>query len=538
MNLTIKNKLYLNAGLVAIIISILMLATYFATHTLGNMQSFVVSNSEEAIMTTNAAHIGTVLSEVIGSAEINRDLATSASEWAKSKKESLKLMEEIKKNSDTPEEKQLYSNANKALSELIELYEGKLLPLLKQSSDITPAIRAVDHEIDTRTRVISANLEKFAEIIAKETKASDEDYDKVSYRTQSQTIVMGIAAIIIATLLSFWIIRSIAAPLQKVLATLTSVSGGDLTVHCDVETKDEMGLLAQEVNSMCKKLGKIINQVAQNSTQVASAATQLYSTSEQMATGAEEVANQAGTVATAGEEMTATSTEIAQNCTMAFQGSQQANDAAVSGAAVVQESVAVMNRIAERVKTSAKTVESLGARSDQIGEIVGTIEDIADQTNLLALNAAIEAARAGEQGRGFAVVADEVRALAERTTKATKEIGQMIKAIQQETKGAVHAMDEGVHEVEKGTSEAARSGEALKAILIQINSVTAQVSQIATAAEEQTATTTEISNNIQQITEVVQETAKGAQESATAASQLARLAEELQRLVGQFKLAV
>lgn len=196
-----------------------------------------------------------------------------------------------------------------------------------------------------------------------------------------------------------------------------------------------------------------------------------------------------------------------------------------------------MARIAERVRETAKTVGGLGTRSDQIGQIIGTIEDIADQTNLLALNAAIEAARAGEQGRGFAVVADEVRALAERTTKATKEIGAMIKAIQQETKSAVTFMEQEVNEVERGTAEAAESGKALEKILEQVGSVTMQVNQMATAAEQQTATTAEISGNIQQITDVVQSTARGAQETAAAARQLSNLSSELQHLIGQFHLA-
>jgi methyl-accepting chemotaxis protein len=234
--------------------------------------------------------------------------------------------------------------------------------------------------------------------------------------------------------------------------------------------------------------------------------------------------------------MAATSSDIAQTCMRAAEGARQASVVAERGAVVVNETVTIMGRIAERVQNTARTVESLGSRSDQIGAIIGTIEDIADQTNLLALNAAIEAARAGEQGRGFAVVADEVRALAERTTKATREIGEMIKAIQSETKGAVTAMDEGVREVEKGTDEAAKSGRALQEILEQISNVSLQVSQIATAAEEQTATASEISNNIHQITDVVQETAKGAQESASASRQLTAVAEQLQSLVRQFKV--
>jgi methyl-accepting chemotaxis protein len=188
------------------------------------------------------------------------------------------------------------------------------------------------------------------------------------------------------------------------------------------------------------------------------------------------------------------------------------------------------------VRASAQTVASLGTRSDQIGQIVGTIEDIADQTNLLALNAAIEAARAGEQGRGFAVVADEVRALAERTTRATREISEMIKAIQLETKDAVSSMNEGVHEVERGTEQAKHSGEALERILDQINNLAMQVNQIATAAEEQTATTSEISSNMLRITDIGKSVSDNAHASALEASHLNTDAEALLGSLAKFKL--
>lgn len=311
---------------------------------------------------------------------------------------------------------------------------------------------------------------------------------------------------------------------------------GDLTRKIMVKSNDEFEQLADEINSLVDKIRGIISQIVRTSEQVSASAVQLQSNALQMAAGAEEVAAQAGTVATASEEMSATSGDIAQNCQMASEGSQMASAAAVSGTSVVSETIAVMNSITDRVMSSAKAVESLGSRSDQIGEIVGTIEDIADQTNLLALNAAIEAARAGEQGRGFAVVADEVRALAERTTRATREIGGMIKAIQQETKGAVIAMEEGVTEVARGSEKAADSGRALEQILQQINDVNMQIHQVATAAEEQTATTSEISHNMQQITEVVAKTSQGAKDSAQAASHLSGLADELRRIVSQFKV--
>jgi len=331
--------------------------------------------------------------------------------------------------------------------------------------------------------------------------------------------------------------RAISVPLRRLGSDAEQVATGDLGVVVDVDSRDETGQLAQSFEKMVNSLREMIGTLADSSAQISNSSNEMQVNAGQMANGAEEVAAQAITVATASEEMSATSGDIAQNCQMAAESAQRANKAAEHGAAVVEKSIAVMHRIAERVQSSATTVEALGKRSDEIGAIVGTIEDIADQTNLLALNAAIEAARAGEQGRGFAVVADEVRALAERTTKATREIGLMIKAIQGETKSAVMAMEEGVAEVEQGTEEAARSGEALERIQDEINAVNLQVQQIATAAEEQTATTSEISSNIHQITDVAQNTVEGARRTATAAEHLSRLAAELQRVVGQFKLS-
>lgn len=358
-----------------------------------------------------------------------------------------------------------------------------------------------------------------------------------TYKSADFDIIIALViSLFIAGFIGFLITRSITIPIKEAVKVNHAIAAGDLSLTVINDRKDEIGQLNESAQLMIENLRKIIGHLSSTSDQVASAATQLYANADQMATASEEVAAQAGAVATAAEEMAATSGDISQNCNQAAEGSHQTNVVATEGAEVVRKTVDSMGRIAEKVQTSARSVESLGARSDQIGNIVGTIEDIADQTNLLALNAAIEAARAGEQGRGFAVVADEVRALAERTTKATKEISLMIKNIQSETKEAVITMEEGVREVENGTADAAKSGAALQEILDQINAVTMQVNQIATAAEEQTATTCEINNNIHQMTEVVQQTARGAQDSSQAANDLARLADDLKSIVGQFAL--
>ncbi len=344
-------------------------------------------------------------------------------------------------------------------------------------------------------------------------------------------------SIVLGAAFTLLTIRSIRAPLKRLAHEAEQIATGDLSVTIDVETHDEIGQVAQSFEKMVNNLRELIGRLADSSAEVSKSSIEMQENASQMATGAEEVAGQATTVATASEEMSATAGDIAHNCILAAENAKRAIDAAAHGATVVESSIAVMQRIADRVKASASTVEELGAKSDQIGSIINTIEDIADQTNLLALNAAIEAARAGEQGRGFAVVADEVRALAERTTKATKEIGNMIKVIQQNTKTAVAAMEEGVAEVEMGTNEAARSGEALRNIQEEINAVNMQVQQIATAAEEQTATTSEISGNIQQINTVAFGTVDQARGTYNAAQHLSRLSEELQKVVGQFRLS-
>jgi methyl-accepting chemotaxis protein len=346
------------------------------------------------------------------------------------------------------------------------------------------------------------------------------------------TAVFVLLGLVFCALL-FWTINE---PIQRILVYLSKMTNGDLTQEIVAERNNELSVIIRSIRSLQTTMREIISHISQSSEKVAIESRQLQKTSDQIATGAKEVASQTVTVATAGEEMSATSSYIAQNCQTAAEGAQRANQLAHTGAEVVDNTIAVMSQIADSVQSSARTVADLGKRSDQIGAIIGTIEDIADQTNLLALNAAIEAARAGEQGRGFAVVADEVRALAERTTRATREIGEMIKAIQSETKRAVAAMELGVRQVETGTVGAEKSGHALQDILQQINDVAMQVNQIATAAEEQTATTSEISNNMHQITEVMQRTSQGADDSATAAKGLRDNAEELQRVVRQFKL--
>jgi methyl-accepting chemotaxis protein len=355
------------------------------------------------------------------------------------------------------------------------------------------------------------------------------------YAVNIVIIICGLLSAAFAMLIIRNLLKEMGGEPYFVKEIARAVANGDLSVSVEVDPRDN-GSILYAMRTMVESLRDMVSRTVNISMNIASASSQLHATSDQIATGAEEVASQTSTVANASEEMASTSAEIAANCTNAAESSRRTSEYANTGVAVVQETIVGMGKIAERVKHTASTIDALGTRSEQIGDIIGTIEDIADQTNLLALNAAIEAARAGEQGRGFAVVADEVRALAERTTKATKEIGAMIKAIQSETREAVRSMEEGVQEVEKGAASSEKSGESLREILEQINEVTMQINQIATAAEQQTATTSEITSNIHQVTEVVHQSARGADETSSAAAQLSEQSQQLQNLVGRFRV--
>ena len=343
----------------------------------------------------------------------------------------------------------------------------------------------------------------------------------------------GLVAVVLSSLLvSRKIYRQLGGEPMEVSRAAQAIAKGDLTVSLDGNREGIYGAMA----AMVANLRRVLDVVNRASGEVSTAAVELDSSARQTVATSVHAVDQAGTVATASEEMAATSVEIAGSCHRAAESSSVASSTAQNGVAIIRNSIRNMDAIAGKVRHSATVVEQLGTRSDQIGAIVATIEDIADQTNLLALNAAIEAARAGEYGRGFAVVADEVRALAERTTKATREIGEMIKSVQSETKVAVEVMNQGVQDVAKGAEEAQQSGAAINEILEQIDQVTGQISQIATAAEEQTATTGNISENIQEIADSVKIGARSSEEISLAAAQLSRMSVELRSILDQFRL--
>lgn len=325
-------------------------------------------------------------------------------------------------------------------------------------------------------------------------------------------------------------------PINEAIETLEKVAAGDFTVKITKEYAGDHERIKNSINYVTDSLGKTLTEVSNVVSAAAKAAVEISSSTEEMAAGASEQSAQASEVASAIEQMTRTIFETTKNTTIAAEASKTAGSFAVVGGSVVKETIEGMIRISEVVKRSSDTVQDLGKSSNEIGEIVQVIDDIADQTNLLALNAAIEAARAGEQGRGFAVVADEVRKLAERTSKATQEIAVMIKHIQKNTEGAVQSMQQGTKEVENGHALAEKAGNSLNEIINGAERVVDIVTQVAAASEEQSSASQQITQNIELITNVTQQSAIGVRQIAQSAEELNQLTDNLQKLISGFKV--
>jgi methyl-accepting chemotaxis protein len=329
---------------------------------------------------------------------------------------------------------------------------------------------------------------------------------------------------------------AVMAPITEGVDALGKMAAGDLTVRITSAYNGDHQLIKNSINTVAESLNNTLVEVNEAIGATANASSEISSSSEEMAAGAQEQNSQTADVATAVEQMAKTIIETTRNSGQASEAAKNAGLIAKEGGMVVGETIEGMNRVSDVVKKSADIVHTLGKSSNEIGEIVQVIDDIADQTNLLALNAAIEAARAGEQGRGFAVVADEVRKLAERTTKATKEIAAMIRQIQKDTESAVVSMKEGTAEVERGKVLADKAGSSLKQIISGAQEVVDISSQVAAASEEQSTAAEQISKNIESISNVTRESATGVQQIARAAEDLSRLTGNLQDLILKFKI--
>ncbi|NWC94591.1 methyl-accepting chemotaxis protein [Pseudomonas sp. IPO3778] len=332
------------------------------------------------------------------------------------------------------------------------------------------------------------------------------------------------------------ITRQIVIPLNQTLKVAERVAAGDLSHNLISERRDELGQLQRSMQSMTVGLRELIGGISDGVTQIASAAEQLSAVTEQTSAGVNSQKVETDQVATAMNEMAATVQEVARNAEEASEAAVAADQQAREGDKVVGEAIAQIERLASEVGNSTEAMGHLKRESDKIGSVLDVIKSVAQQTNLLALNAAIEAARAGEAGRGFAVVADEVRSLAQRTQKSTEEIEELIVGLQSGTQQVATIMDNSRNLTDSSVELTRRAGNALENITRTVSTIQAMNQQIATAAEQQSAVAEEINRSVLNVRDVSEQTSAASEETAASSAELARLGIYLQTLVGRFKV--
>nr|WP_052278956.1 HAMP domain-containing methyl-accepting chemotaxis protein [Solidesulfovibrio magneticus] len=457
------------------------------------------------------------------------------------------------------------------LGKLLEMSKSEDLAANRESAKLSMGLArdkvdAVDAVIDDLSKVKQENAARFAAQIK-------ETYDANLWALTgiiTASVLLGIG-------LGLVIARSISRPLGETMVFAQAVAQGNLEAQCAVESRDEVGQLAVALRRMVGNLKEKIGEATQKSQLaeqesgrartamaeaeqakeqaegkareildaasrleavvevVTSASQQLSAQIEQSSRGAEEQAHRIGETATSMEEMNATVLEVAKNASSAAQTADQAKAKAEEGAGVVSRVVAGIGQVQNQSREMMTDMGALGTRAEGIGQILNVISDIADQTNLLALNAAIEAARAGEAGRGFAVVADEVRKLAEKTMTATKEVGEAIRGVQTGARKNIENVERAGTAIEEVTKLANTSGEALREIVVLAETTTDQVRSIATASEEQSSASEEINRSIEDVNRVSLEMSDAMRQSAQAVGELAHQAQVLKELIEQLR---
>jgi len=475
--------------------------------------------------------------------KIKQDLIFAATSGEQSMlDESGKLSDKMKNN--VKELAQLSPSSKEkidAISQTLSDYLDTVIPLTKSmiagTADLG-LVRATMKRMKDHLKELEKELVEFRDDSREHFMSAIHQVNERSKDAIVIGLIMSVTVMALLLGMLWWTAGVITSDVKNVANSLKDIASGeaDLTQQLHSRSKDELGELVHWFNTFIRRLRGVVSEVINSTTHLATAAEQMSAIVGQAREGAGHQQRETEQLATAIHEMTTTIEGMACNASKASEAAQLADKESETGKAVVNSTISTIDALVSEVEKTAAAINNLEQESNNIGKVLDVIRDIADQTNLLALNAAIEAARAGEQGRGFAVVADEVRVLAQRSSQSTNEIREIIERLQSGARDAVDVMQSGRTKAQESVQQAAGAGAALEVITANVSGITEMNTEIAVTAEQQSAVAEEVNKNITNINSIAQETAEGSRQSAVASDELAKLAVRLESLVEQFKV--
>jgi methyl-accepting chemotaxis protein len=537
-NMKVGSKLFLGFGSLLVLLAVIVIISLIS-------MSAIDSSMKDMRETTTSMKLANAVSKELGGLfrNIQGIILNQDAQAKNSEKEKLtaarerygEAMGRLEKMTSDETGRRLIENLKKSIADARDA-DNKVIELSLANKN-AEAVSLYNKEVSNK--LIPPIFSAIDDILKHEETKSDEMEviaQKAYQRARLLLIIASIIAIALGIFVALLLTGNIKKPLSQAVETMGRMSKGDLSVAIETDRQDEIGIMLTALQGMANNLKKLISEIKMTTESLASGSAELSASSEEISRNMSEQSGRASQIATAAEQMSQTVIDVAKNASIIAESASAASEKAKAGEAAVNKSIQESTAISQTVNASANVMKNLGEKSAQIGEIILVINDIADQTNLLALNAAIEAARAGEQGRGFAVVADEVRKLAERTAKATSEIGTMIRSVQDEVNEAITSMDTATRRVDTGVALSSEAGSTLREIVSSVDTLQSMVQQIASATEEMSSVAEHISGDVQSIASGANEISSGSGQIAETSSDIARQGSNLQSAVSQFQV--